>query len=317
MLKWLFSAASPAGPEARLSILIFHRVLPQPDPMQPGELDADGFDRLCGWVRRWFNVLPLETAVRLCGQGGLPARALCITFDDGYADNHAVAMPILLRHGLNATFFVSTAFLGRGIMWNDRVIEALRGSPLQAFDGREFGLPGLLSLGRWPERAAAAQALLKGIKHLPAPDREAAVARVERSAGARPATGLMMTADEVRALAAAGMHIGAHTHTHPILATLDAPAAEQEIRLGKDRLEQLLDRPVTLFAYPNGKPVQDFGPEHVQMARRAGFAAAVTTAPGVASRLADPFQLPRFTPWDRTRLRFGMRMGANLLRTAA
>jgi peptidoglycan/xylan/chitin deacetylase (PgdA/CDA1 family) len=125
----------------------------------------------------------------------------------------------------------------------------------------------------------------------------------------------MMTGDEVRALASAGMEIAAHTHTHPILSKLEAADAEREIQHGKDELEWLLDRPVSLFAYPNGKPVQDFLPEHADMARRAGFAAAVTTAPGWACKTTDPFLLPRFTPWDRTQWRFGLRLLHNLRRT--
>lgn len=43
------------------------------------------------------------------------------------------------------------------------------------------------------------------------------------------------------------------------------------------------------------------------------FSAAVSTAVGAADRHADPLQLPRFTPWDRTRTRFGLRLAANLM----
>ena len=68
---------------------------------------------------------------------------------------------------------------------------------------------------------------------------------------------------------------------------------------------------MTLFAYPNGKPDTDFAARHAQMVREAGYAAAVTTAPGAAGRGADMMQLPRFTPWDRGALRFSLRMVAN------
>ena len=91
----LLELLSPAGARGRLSILIFHRVHPQLDPMFPGEMHAATFRERMGWIREWFNVLPLDDAVTALSRGMLPSRALAITFDDGYADNFTVALPIL------------------------------------------------------------------------------------------------------------------------------------------------------------------------------------------------------------------------------
>jgi hypothetical protein len=44
------------------------------------------------------------------------------------------------------------------------------------------------------------------------------------------------------------------------------------------------------------------------MVREAGFSAAVTTAWGAASRGIDPMQIPRVAPWDRTPLKYGLRL---------
>ncbi|MGH8801977.1 MAG: polysaccharide deacetylase family protein, partial [Casimicrobiaceae bacterium] len=136
--------ASPAGARARLSIFIFHRVLAAPDLLFPEEPDAARFDQMLGWIASWFNVLPLDEAVRLRSEGRLPPRAAAITFDDGYADNWSVAVPLLLRHNLNATFFIATGFLDGGCMWNDRVIATARGCALSELD------LGRLGLGSWP-----------------------------------------------------------------------------------------------------------------------------------------------------------------------
>ena len=122
----------------------------------------------------------------------------------------------------------------------------------------------------------------------------------------------MMTSEQVRGLHRAGMQIGGHTVSHPILARLDRRAARDEIEVGKKTLEALIAEPVRLFAYPNGKPVEDYTGEAVSLAKELGFDAAVSTAWGAAGATADPFQLPRFTPWDRTKLRFGARLAANL-----
>src|SRR5436305_15020348 len=88
---------SPGGPRGRLSIMIFHRVLPAPDPLRPSEPDAARFEAEMRNVARWFNVVALGRAVQGLKDGSLPARALAVTFDDGYADNHDVALPILRR----------------------------------------------------------------------------------------------------------------------------------------------------------------------------------------------------------------------------
>ncbi|MDX9839711.1 MAG: polysaccharide deacetylase family protein, partial [Azoarcus sp.] len=113
------------------------------------------------------------------------------------------------------------------------------------------------------------------------------------------------------------VEIGAHTVNHPILATLDVKAAEQEIAGSRETLEGLLGKRINLFAYPNGKPGQDYLPEHVGLVKRLGFRAAVSTAWGAADCSSDLFQLPRFTPWDRSKYAFFARSFRNLLLQSA
>jgi len=314
MLRPVLTQLSPAGPRARLSTLIFHRVLPEADPLFPGEVDAARFDALCRWVAGWFNVLPLDEAVRRLRERSLPARALCITFDDGYADNHDVALPILLRHRLVSTFFIATGFIDGGRMWNDTVIEAVRHCRAPSLDLSGLGVDGLavLPLTDNAARRAAIDGILNLIKYRPIAERLQLAQRIAELAQVAPSDALMMAADQVRALRRAGMQIGAHTVSHPILATLPDDAARAEIGASKRWLEDLLRERVTLFAYPNGRPGRDFNERSVALAREAGFDAAVTTAKGVADAGTDLFRVPRFTPWDATPWRFGLRMAHNL-----
>ena len=69
----------------RLSILIFHRVLREPDPLLPSEPSAAEFEAIAEHVKARFTALPLSEAVARLQSGTLPSAALSITFDDGHA----------------------------------------------------------------------------------------------------------------------------------------------------------------------------------------------------------------------------------------
>lgn len=304
---------APGGSRSRLSILIYHRVIRERDPLQPDIPTAVEFDWQMRLMARHFNVLPLSVAVRKMYAGELPSRAACITFDDGYADNQEVALPILERHGLTASFFVAVGFLNGGRMFNDTVIESVRSAT-----GEELDLTGQ-GLSRYPiasfaDRSRAIQAILTRIKALPLTERQQHLDAILGVSDAGSPKGLMMSDAQVQALARAGMEIGGHTVNHPILASLDLADATREIVTGKRELEALIDAPVTTFAYPNGRPGEDYLPEHVEAARDAGFDCAVSTAWGVSTAQSHPYQLPRFTPWDKTPGRFAVRMLRNCTR---
>jgi peptidoglycan/xylan/chitin deacetylase (PgdA/CDA1 family) len=301
--RWANAAAARfAGP--RLSILIFHRVLPKPDPLFPGEPCAERFERLMALVARSFDVLPLDQAVQKLAQGQLPPRALAITFDDGYADNHDVALPILQRLGLTATVYVSTGFLDGGRMWNDSVIECLRHTQRDQLDLAAWGLPTLPTVSA-KQRRAAIDALLPIIKYKAPAEREVEIQRLHKLCG-EPALSncLMMQSDAVRALHRAGIGIGAHTVHHPILCSLPDAQAEQEITQSRDRLQVIVQAPVKHFAYPNGKHGRDYDDRHAAMCRKLGFTAAVSTTQGVSRAGDDLFHLRRFTPWHMNAMRW-------------
>lgn len=316
VLAPLFRRLSPPGRQARLSILIFHRVLPRSDSLCPDLPDAARFHSMLRWITAWFNVLPLDAAVHRLGAGTLPERAAAITFDDGYEDNFSVALPLLREHDVPATFFIATGFLDGGRMFNDTVIEAIRGCRRPELDLENLGL------GRFPlltvqDRRAAIDACIGKLKYRPSQDRIALSERIVDCAETKVPADLMMSSQQVRELHRHGMQIGAHTVSHPMLALVAADEARREMAESRDRLRAIVDDDVILFAYPNGKPGDDFRPDHVRLAREIGFEAAVSTQPGVASALSDVMCLPRFTPWERDRVRFGLRLAANLARAPA
>ncbi len=118
----------------------------------------------------------------------------------------------------------------------------------------------------------------------------------------------MMTSEQVRELARAGMDIGAHTVTHPILRKIDDAEASREMAKSRATLESLIQAPVRTFAYPNGRLGDDYDERHATIARESGFELAVSTNHGTARADSDGFQLPRFGPWPESNWKFGLRL---------
>jgi peptidoglycan/xylan/chitin deacetylase (PgdA/CDA1 family) len=312
----MFKMLSSAGAGARLTVLIYHRVLAEPDPLFPNEPDALSFETQMRWIKSWFNVLPLPEAIERLRTGSLPASAAAITFDDGYANNCTVALPILCHVGLPATFFIATGFLDGGRMWNDTVIDVVRRA-----EGPELDLASL-NLGRYSlrtieDRQHSLDALLGKLKYLELEQRESLCNEIAAVAHVRPPHDLMLTTDQVCTLANSGMTIGAHTISHPILARVSEQKAREEMIRSKQALESITGHEVSLFAYPNGRPGTDYASAHVRIAREVGFTAAVSTGLGAATQNDDIFQIPRFTPWDRTQWRFALRLAMNMRNAAS
>jgi peptidoglycan/xylan/chitin deacetylase (PgdA/CDA1 family) len=316
LIRQVIGRLSPAGERARLSVFIFHRVLPKPDPLFPDEPDAIQFDRIISWIKTWFHVMPLSAAVDSLKAAKLPARAAVITFDDGYADNHDVALPILTKHDVTATFFIATGYLNGGRMWNDSVTESIRHFKQEILDLNALNL-GCYPTGNDQQKCKAINQIIAKIKYLPPLVRQNTSEEIERLTETLLPNNLMMTSDQVRNMRNAGMQIGAHTVNHPILACTEESIAQDEIKTSKADLEKLLGEEISLFAYPNGKPQEDYLPKHARMIEAAGFHAALSTAWGSANRDTDVFQIPRYTPWNKTPLKFAIRLIQNLRRNAS
>ena len=291
-----------------LSILIYHRVVARPDQLFPEAIDARRFEQHLRLLTRWFRVMPLSQAVQRLRHNTLPSRAACITFDGGYADNAEVVLPLLQRYGVSATFFVASGFLDGGCMWSDAVIEVVRNAPGAHLNlaGSGFGTYDIACPVR---RRSVIDMLLGALKYLPPEER---LARIR--AMARPVTPTMLSSDQLIALHRAGMDIGAHTVNHTNLAAISNADARAEIANGRAQLEDIIQAPVSLFAYPEGIPGRDFEKRHANMLRSQGFEAAVTTAFGAARSGTDPFELPRFTPRERSSGGFLLGMGSNMFK---
>jgi peptidoglycan/xylan/chitin deacetylase (PgdA/CDA1 family) len=260
-------------------------------------------------ARDWSPV-SLAELVEGLGERRLPERAVAVTFDDGYADNLAVAAPILLEQRIPATLFVATDLVDSGgAPWWDELAALL----LESAE-----LPPTLTLssggGQWQvpphagERRSARNApppweaepgtrlhafyeVWFALCALDTPTREAALEEIAEWAGAsRPSGRLLLTWEQLREFATLpGFGLGAHTRTHPALPGCSSEDARAEIAGGADRLRARTGVEVDQFAYPFGAWTRSV----TRLVAELGFRAAYTTDGRAISWSSSPHALPR------------------------
>jgi peptidoglycan/xylan/chitin deacetylase (PgdA/CDA1 family) len=278
-------------------ILTYHRVNDDDDPFFPA-VPTRVFEKQMAFLARTYRVLTVEELVEGIRRGRLPRNALAITFDDGYRDNLTHAAPILTRYGLPATIFLATGFIGTSkVFWFDRLAMAFKMTGESAF-AAPWG--GILSLASQADRILALNRTLAHFKQVPddalqpSLQRLLEILRVPDGCGPQD---LMLSWDEVHALARQGFSIGAHTVNHPILSRVAPQRAWMEILGSRTMIQSVCGCAPRAFAYPNGKP-EDYTETIKHMVREAGFTCAVTTRFGFNTTQTSPYELNRGGPWE-------------------
>jgi len=275
------------------AILLYHRVAEGfPDPWSLCVSPANFRAHMDVLAAR--GVCPLDALVDDTG-AGRRLRAPAVTFDDGYADFHAAALPILRAHGIPATLFAVTGTLdgGREFWWDEleRILAPAALPAALAIDAG--GAPFAWTFAIDGDRRALYHALHQRVGRLPGAARAHVLEGLARWAGVAPAcraTHRPLTAQELAAVACAdGVQIGAHTVSHSYLGALASDEQAHEVVESKRMLEEITRRPVRHFAYPHG----DHEPETVAYVRAAGFAAACGTDRAPVVGAVDRFDLPR------------------------
>ncbi len=292
------------GRPGLLAALTYHRVddpAARPD-LDPGLLSATpaGFAHQMDALARRHPIVSLDDVrLALAGHGALPARAVLVTFDDGYLDFAEHAWPVLRRLGLPVTLFVPTGFAtdpSRAFWW-DRLHAALSAADPEATPA--VGTPiGRLSLAGWGERRAAFRALAAYCKTRPHPEALALVDELTRALGSPPPRPAVLGWSDLRTLAADGVTIAAHTVDHPLLTRIDAEGLVRQLSGSLADLERELGvRPAAAIAYPSGACDSTV----VTAARAAGYVLGFTTQRRLADiGRADPLRLPRINVGART-----------------
>ncbi|HEY3494336.1 MAG TPA: polysaccharide deacetylase family protein [Polyangiaceae bacterium] len=265
-----------------LGVLTFHRFPSDgPELFDDGVVDTtdEDFDAQIAHLKRYFTILGSAELCELMAGATPPPNPAAITFDDGYLDCHARALPILERHGCKAVFFVATEVISeRRVFWWDRAAYLVK---LSQRDTLKLRYPVELEVPLVADRSRTIQELLRFVKRRQLAARfdlerfleELAVAagvRWTREEELAFADRLIMTWDQVRALQRAGMDIESHGKNHRTLQTLSRAELEEELLGSRLDLARELGEPPRLIAYPGGNPLAYSSPARTAM-EKAGY----------------------------------------------
>ena len=215
--------------------------------------EAD-FERQIALISTQFDVIGLPDFERALAEPH--GRYVMVTFDDGYRDNYSLAYPILKRHGVSATFFLTTGFIDTPqVPWWDEIAWMVRTSRLSALDVNPWTSSPVPFED--PDREVAIARLLSVFKGLSGEVTDDYLEFLSEAlqTGRCPkqvAHELWMTWDMIREMKSNGMTFGGHTVTHPVLSNLSSQQQDWEVGECKRRLIEELGEPIEAFSYPVG-----------------------------------------------------------------
>jgi peptidoglycan/xylan/chitin deacetylase (PgdA/CDA1 family) len=281
MMRPLFGGAG--------AILMLHHVRPaRSGGFQPNrllEVTPKFFERVVKRLRKSkVDIISLDEMHRRLVAREFPRRFVCITFDDGYKDNHEFAYPILKKYEAPFAIYVATSFADRvGELWWLALEAVIAQNELIGI--RIDGSDRWFEARNVPEKRAVYDHIYTWLRQLPTED---ALRRVVRELTTRHRVDLgalcgelCMDWQELAALAADPLvTIGAHTVNHPILTKVDDKTVRAELENSRAVIEAALGVRPRHLAYPVGDRTAA-GPREFKIASDLGFSTAVTTRPGV------------------------------------
>jgi peptidoglycan/xylan/chitin deacetylase (PgdA/CDA1 family) len=252
------------------------------------------------FLREHMDVVPLSwLASRLARGQAFPNRCASVTFDDGYRDTYDLALPLMKKYSIPATIFVATGFVGQNeTFWWDRLAMVLSecGNTRVVFPCPRTGSSLEFDLHSASERQRAAARLADLLTPMPRPAIDAYLETLERQCALR-STYLrgpkVLTWEEISEMAGVGIEFGAHTVTHPDLASVSPAVAASEILESKRALERQ-GLSVSSFAYPFGQRA-NYNQTVEKLVRDAGFGCCCTAVRGAVGRRASAWELPRLS----------------------
>ena len=262
-------------------------------------IDAGTFRRRLGWLAAHrYPVLPLGRAVEALERGALPPRATVITIDDGFVGVRTHGWPLLREFGFPATLYVTTHYIEHDAPVFDVTIQYMLWKTTRAeADLGGLGLPAAydrpVSLAPAGARAEAARAIIALGEAMGEEGERSRLAKsigerlgVDYDAVGRQRVYSLMRARELGEVAAAGLDVQLHSHSHEF----PVEAAPRELAANRAVLEPLLGRRLDHFCYPSGR----WSPAHWPSLERDGIRSATTCDAGLNGRETPRLALRRF-----------------------
>jgi peptidoglycan/xylan/chitin deacetylase (PgdA/CDA1 family) len=296
-----------------LAVVTYHGILPS--GYTPVDHGFDGnlatsemFRRQIRLLKTHYSVIsPEQFLLWREGEYALPPRAVLLTCDDGLLNNLTDMLPILKDEGVRCLFFVTGASAADtpATLWYEELFLLMLHGPAGPF---EISMNGIEIGGVLADREQRRELWWKSVKRLSQVAAEKrkeflAAARVQLSAGDRerhfPAEDSpalrrfrLLNPSELKRLDSAGMTIGAHTMSHPVLSCLPQDLARAEITESRAHLEAVLGKRIWAFAYPFGDE-QSVTATIFGMVKESGFAAAFLNYGGGLGADLPAFSMPR------------------------
>jgi peptidoglycan/xylan/chitin deacetylase (PgdA/CDA1 family) len=300
-------------PVAPVTVITYHGVLPAGYKSEDSFLDNTlvseaSFRSQLRLLKKHYNVISPESFLRWLGKlEELPERAVLLTCDDGLLNHLTTMVPILQQEELKCLFFVTGSSLGdtREMLWYVELYLVLMQGQVQDQPVRLQGIIVPKIPADLEQRRSLWLTLLRSLSRLDAATRSSFLADVAAAFGLKPSWKKRYLDDpslrdrfqllplpELKRLRDAGMTIGAHTLSHPVLAEQAEDLARVETEECRKRLEAALGQPVWALAYPFGDP-SSVGEREFRLAAGAGYECAFVNVGGVLDRASDRFALPR------------------------
>lgn len=271
-----------------INIVLYHRVADLPIDPRHLSISPRRFEMQLKYFKAHCSMIRTE-------DDWDDRKSLAITFDDGHYDFCSNVLPLLEKYEVPATVFITTGLIGKEAeLWGDELERILY---INDYRRQRFEIWGqLFFLGSESERFSSMIRLRNMLKNMPSDERINCLSELSTflKAGTKPRiTHRIMTAAEIQKCAQSSfVTIGAHTVTHCCLAQETKERQIQEIRDSKKALEEIIEKEVTMFAYPYGE-VEDFTEETIRIAKSIGLKKIFAVCGGMTNSQYINGRIPR------------------------